>query len=1285
MIYSILAVFPYYVEDSRLAAEAYQKVLDALEFYRYTFGETHRFKELVGALQFEKNDKIVLSVLALVNMLVNLPEHLHDRMAMRAEFKGLGIDDAFNRILDDETLDTDDIWDHIKSWKGDAGDDEDDYEEQIFELNEMITSRDSTFSQMLEKTVPKHSRRAYDEIMKGLLFMPTDNIIGLQKWLLVERIVRQLISDNDSTITFDNVTNLNLDDFLKPLAPEASSERNNQKLFEEKTKLEHENSKLEKQFIVQKKHTQDKDTLIEQLKKELESLKTNQAKIVKETTEVLVNTKEDLRLAEDEKKEIETKFKNLTADQKKVANDMVVKLQKERARARNAESALAESKRELLKIQQEREEEKLFLTSKIRSEIEAEKKEAIYEAKKEVREEKERLEKAIGFKYEKEIETLKTALSKSTSELTEIHAKELADKLATQKAHFEAIISTEGEQARIKIENLELQLFETEQTISKKDSEIADLNSHIESMKATLENQEKMFEKKLETKTDFLNALKEQSDALNKLLDDQTSLANRAKLQAQEAEKQLATTNQKLEVIRIAFDQSKKVVKDIETDREMYKQKVTELEGVISSMKKKVEEIDKVVQSKNKEIENVKKEMQELILSGGAIAEGPVLRNTGGPPRQNVNNDPPPRETGPTPPPLPDFSSLEDVPAATSPPPPPMGGPAPPPPPGGPPPPMGGPPPPPPPGGGPRGPPPPPGPPGGPPPPPGRGGAPPPPGRGGPPPLPGRGPPGLPPMKAGPVGPKPSNGVKMKNFHWSKLRGNQVETTLFKDMKPNAVKLDVSALERLFCQKSNEASGAPEKKKIQAPPKVSHINPKLLQSVGIFLKQVQSSKEIKAVLEKNPKNFNTLVKEAILTHNSAILDVDRISGLIQGNPEQSEIDAIKEWAKSPENTLDKLNEVDCFFLEISDIPQFISRLKCWRFTLKYKEDNSAIEVELLKLRKGLLCITNAKHFLTIIEVVLAVGNFMNYGTRTGNTTGFDISVLIKLGETKANESAAGTLLDYIITTVETNYPEAMGWTKELEDLKYAKEASWDKIDTLMKELKANLTVTKGLLPGITAMPPPTVDTFPQIKDAIGKAEEEFDETKILYDAVCDDWNKLANLYAKDTSKTKPEQFFASINEFVDKFEGAIADREKRIKDLEKKKNTEKAQADLKKRKDDLQKKKMALMGTKKKEEDQEEMEIQENLSGMLNSLVQKDRRDNKGKDKSQPASSAMPVGDSSENIDPIPTSPEEPKSPDQQRDEEKAARRAAIQAKQRARRAALEAAKTGQDAPDDPQ
>ena len=83
---------------------------------------------------------------------------------------------------------------------------------------------------------------------------------------------------------------------------------------------------------------------------------------------------------------------------------------------------------------------------------------------------------------------------------------------------------------------------------------------------------------------------------------------------------------------------------------------------------------------------------------------------------------------------------------------------------------------------------------------------------------------------------------------------------------------------------------------------------------------------------------------------------------------------------------------------------------------------------------------------------------MNHGTRTGNTVAFDIDCLPKLGETRANKREAGSLLTFVISTIQKSYPEAMAWTTELADLKYAKAASWDKIDQSMRETKAQLTL-----------------------------------------------------------------------------------------------------------------------------------------------------------------------------------------------------------------------------------
>jgi len=172
-----------------------------------------------------------------------------------------------------------------------------------------MTTQDSSYTEMLDKRVPQHLRRSYQEILKRLIFMPTDSNSGLQKWLLVERVLRQLTNSDAEQVSFDNKVWVNIDELLQPLAQEATAEKNSYKMFEDKTKLEHEITKYEKQLAVQKKLVQDKEKLVQDKEKlladkekEIEGLKSDKLKQAKEAAEVIVNTKEDLRLAEDEKK-----------------------------------------------------------------------------------------------------------------------------------------------------------------------------------------------------------------------------------------------------------------------------------------------------------------------------------------------------------------------------------------------------------------------------------------------------------------------------------------------------------------------------------------------------------------------------------------------------------------------------------------------------------------------------------------------------------------------------------------------------------------------------------------------------------------------------------------------------------------------------------------------------------------------------------------------------------------------------------------------------------------------
>uniref|UniRef100_A0A3Q0R4B6 FH2 domain-containing protein n=1 Tax=Amphilophus citrinellus TaxID=61819 RepID=A0A3Q0R4B6_AMPCI len=65
------------------------------------------------------------------------------------------------------------------------------------------------------------------------------------------------------------------------------------------------------------------------------------------------------------------------------------------------------------------------------------------------------------------------------------------------------------------------------------------------------------------------------------------------------------------------------------------------------------------------------------------------------------------------------------------------------------------------------------------------------------------------------------------------------------------------------------------------------------------------------------------------------------------------------------------------------------------------------------------------------KLILSVGNFLNYGTHTGNAEGFKISTLLKLTETKANKSRV-TLLHHILQEAEENHPDLLNVPADLE-------------------------------------------------------------------------------------------------------------------------------------------------------------------------------------------------------------------------------------------------------------
>ncbi|XP_056107563.1 inverted formin-2 isoform X3 [Rhinichthys klamathensis goyatoka] len=290
------------------------------------------------------------------------------------------------------------------------------------------------------------------------------------------------------------------------------------------------------------------------------------------------------------------------------------------------------------------------------------------------------------------------------------------------------------------------------------------------------------------------------------------------------------------------------------------------------------------------------------------------------------------------------------------------------------------------------------------------------------------------------TGPHPS--LRMKKLNWQKLNSRALSDgpSMWASV-PNDSPLEpnYSSIEELFClpvaEPKDKSLAAPVKKELK---EISFIDAKKNLNLNIFLKQFKCSyEEFVAMLLKG---------------DCSKFDVESLKQLVKLLPEKHEIDNLRSF----QGDQDKLANVDRFYLLLLAVPCYQLRIECM---LLCEETLSVLEI--LKPKVELVeaaCESLRKSSLlpSFCKLILDVGNFLNYGSHTGNAEGFKISSLLKLTETKANKSRI-TLLHHILEEAELNHPELLNLPEDIEACEKAAGVNLESIqaetNNLLKRLK----------------------------------------------------------------------------------------------------------------------------------------------------------------------------------------------------------------------------------------
>jgi diaphanous 1 len=237
------------------------------------------------------------------------------------------------------------------------------------------------------------------------------------------------------------------------------------------------------------------------------------------------------------------------------------------------------------------------------------------------------------------------------------------------------------------------------------------------------------------------------------------------------------------------------------------------------------------------------------------------------------------------------------------------------------------------------------------------------------------------------------------------------------------VALDIQELESSFCkEKKKDAAGdneAEAKRKTAAaaaaakPKEINLLDPKTLQNVGILLAKLRMPA--------------TEIKEAVLAMDQHKLGLENVMALRALAPTSDDISTLREF----EGDASTLGKVEKFFLEITDIARYTQRLDCWIYKLKFDGTFEGMDATIRVVVEATHALSSSMQFKRLLEVVLALGNYLNGGTARGGLYGFKLDALLKLATIKSVDNTQ-SLMNYLVAWCEKNAPELLELATSLE-------------------------------------------------------------------------------------------------------------------------------------------------------------------------------------------------------------------------------------------------------------
>ncbi|KAA0716076.1 Formin-like protein 2 [Triplophysa tibetana] len=363
-------------------------------------------------------------------------------------------------------------------------------------------------------------------------------------------------------------------------------------------------------------------------------------------------------------------------------------------------------------------------------------------------------------------------------------------------------------------------------------------------------------------------------------------------------------------------------------------------------------------------------------------------------------------------------------------------------------------------------------------------------------------------------------------FNWVALKPNQINGTVFNEIDDERIleDLNVDEFEEIFKTKAQgpaiDVTSSKQKTSQKGANKVSLLDSNRCKNLAITLRKVG----------KTPEE----ICRAIQIFDLRTLPVDFVECLMRFIPTENELKVLRQYEKE-RKPLENLTDEDRFMIQFSKIERLMQKMTIMAFLGNFAEILQMLTPQLHAIIAASVSIKSSQKLKKILEIVLALGNYMNSSKR-GAVYGFKLQSLDLLLDTKSTDRKI-TLLHYIANVVKERYQQVSLFYNEVHYVEKAAAVSLENVLLDVKELQRGMDLTRReySMHGHNTL----------LKDFIQQNENKLkklqDDAKIAQDA----FDEAVKFFGENSKTTPPSVFFPVFVRFVKAYRQAEEDNEQR--------------------------------------------------------------------------------------------------------------------------------------------